>query len=234
MIFSPRQARDKHRESTQQQTVFLQRPLEGQAMVDSKMRRSFFQPDVSETNKTRQDKTRQDTTRTKERQQNNERSFVIASVHAICSGNAYCCHLPRRRQDKTTLGTDSQKQTGNGASKTESSHGSFCCASCLVLSCLVLSCLVVRLCQDHARIFAGVEQVEQASAEMVRIMSSALEEKPSSGGGGGGGSAGIVDIVGALRECIPALDGYAQYCANQVRRTPLLPQRFPMPVLVKR
>eukprot|EP01046_Picozoa_sp_COSAG06_P121808 COSAG06_NODE_69396_length_198_cov_15.626263_1_plen_50_part_01 len=40
--------------------------------------------------------------------------------------------------------------------------------------------------QDHARIFAGVEQVEQASAEMVRVMSSALEGKPSSSGGGGG------------------------------------------------
>ena len=64
---------------------------------------------------------------------------------------------------------------------------------------------------------------------MVRVMSSALEEKPSSGGGGGGGgSAEIVDIVGALRDCIPALDGYRQYCANQVRKTPLLPQLFSM------
>jgi len=94
--------------------------------------------------------------------------------------------------------------------------------------------------QDHARIFAGVEQVEQASAEMVRVMSSALEGKPSSsggGGGGGGGSAGMVDIVGALRDCIPPLDGYGQYCANQVRKTPLSPELVytvcTEPVLVK-
>ena len=74
---------------------------------------------------------------------------------------------------------------------------------------------------------------------MVRVMSSALEGKPSSsgGGGGGGGSAGMVDIVGALRDCIPPLDGYGQYCANQVRKTPLSPELVytvcTEPVLVK-
>ena len=54
------------------------------------------------------------------------------------------------------------------------------------------------------RLFAGTEAVESASSAMIQVMRAVLIQPQ-------------VDVIGAIRDCIPLLKDYFEFCANKSR-----------------